>query len=49
VVQAGTRRTGTLGAAILQQKVTDLVDVEGLVREHDPSFFDEAVLQTAGA
>jgi len=32
-------RPGVLGAAVLQGKVTDLLDVHGVIRRNDPSFF----------
>jgi two-component system chemotaxis sensor kinase CheA len=35
-----TPRPGVLGAAVVQGKVTDLLDVHGVIRRHDPSFFD---------
>ena len=31
--------TGVLSSVVIQDRVTDLVDVEGVVRAFDPSFF----------
>ena len=38
-VRHGTPRQGVLGAAVIQGKVTDLLDVHGVIRRNDPSFF----------
>lgn len=38
-VRHRTPRPGVLGAAVLQGKVTDLLDVHGVIRRNDPSFF----------
>jgi two-component system chemotaxis sensor kinase CheA len=35
-------RDGVLGSAVVQQRVTDLLDVQGVVRTVDPSFFAQA-------
>lgn len=46
VPQKPSKQSGLLGSAVIQQKVTDLLDVRGLVRAANPSFFEEeAVLQ----
>ncbi len=46
VPQKPSKQSGLLGSAVIQQKVTDLLDVRGLVRTANPSFFEEeAVLQ----
>lgn len=37
----GARR-GVLGAAVVQGRVTDLLDVHGVIRAIDPGFFDES-------
>jgi two-component system, chemotaxis family, sensor kinase CheA len=37
-VQRSSSQQGVLGAAIVQGKVTEILDVAGLVRAHDPSF-----------
>jgi two-component system chemotaxis sensor kinase CheA len=34
---------GLLGSAVIQQRVTDLLDVHGLIRSLDPTFFDRPV------
>jgi len=38
-VQRESDRMGLLGSAVIQGKVTDLVDAEGVIRAVDPSFF----------
>jgi two-component system chemotaxis sensor kinase CheA len=38
-VRNQTARDGVLGAAVVQGKVTDLLDVHGVIRRTDPSFF----------
>ncbi|MFN0165199.1 MAG: chemotaxis protein CheA [Bryobacteraceae bacterium] len=40
VTKSRTRRRGVLHTAVLQEKVTEFLDVEGLVRAVDPDFFD---------
>ncbi|MFQ5451028.1 MAG: chemotaxis protein CheW [Nitrospinaceae bacterium] len=40
-VKRNSRRKGTLGTVVVQNRVTDLLDAEGIVRENDPSFIDE--------
>jgi two-component system chemotaxis sensor kinase CheA len=42
VVERPGRRSGVLGSALIQQKVTDLLDVEGVVRAAAPEFFEPA-------
>ena len=39
-VRNQTARDGVLGAAVVQGKVTDLLDVHGVIRRTAPSFFD---------
>jgi two-component system chemotaxis sensor kinase CheA len=39
-VRNRTARDGVLGAAVVQGKVTDLLDVHGVIRRTDPTFFD---------
>ncbi len=43
-VQLGTRREGVFGSVVLQQRVTDLLDVRAVLRAADPTFFEETVL-----
>jgi two-component system chemotaxis sensor kinase CheA len=38
-VQRATHREGILASAVIQQPVTDLLDVHGIIRAADPSFF----------
>lgn len=40
-VKTGTGRKGTVGSAVVQGKVTDMVDVEGIILEADPGFYTE--------
>ena len=40
-VQRGANRTGVLGTIVVQDRVTDLLDVENVVRAADPSFMIE--------
>ncbi|HTR22968.1 MAG TPA: chemotaxis protein CheW [Terriglobales bacterium] len=42
VVEQPGRRAGVLGSALIQQRVTDLLDVEGVVRAVEPTFFQQA-------
>jgi len=42
VIESPGRRTGLLGSAVVQQRVTDLLDVQGVVRSAIPEFFQEA-------
>ena len=37
-LQAVGVQRGVLGAAVIQGRVTEVLDVAGLVRAHDPSF-----------
>ena len=46
VCQQPSRQQGLLGSAVIQEKVTDLLDVRSLVRASNPGFFaNEAALQ----
>ena len=40
-IKTGTGRKGTVGSAVVQGKVTDMVDVEGIILEADPGFYAE--------
>ncbi|MGA9354018.1 MAG: chemotaxis protein CheA [Terriglobales bacterium] len=42
VVEHPGRRAGVLGSAMIQQRVTDLVDIEGVVQALEPGFFEHA-------
>jgi two-component system chemotaxis sensor kinase CheA len=44
-VQRRARRAGLLASAVIQERVTDLLDVPALVRRVDSTFFDEATLE----
>lgn len=41
-VKRRANSAGILGSAVIQQRVTDLLDVEGVIRSSDPSFFEQA-------
>ena len=41
-VQRKSEQHGLLGSAVVRGKVTDLLDVQGLVKSVDPSFFEDA-------
>lgn len=38
-VQRVSARDGILGSAVIQQRVTDLIDLESIIRAADPAFF----------
>jgi two-component system chemotaxis sensor kinase CheA len=40
-VKRSLTRKGILGTVVVQDKVTDMIDMEGIVREYDPAFFEE--------
>jgi two-component system chemotaxis sensor kinase CheA len=42
-VKRKAKRHGILGSVVLQNRVTDLVDVEGVIRDTDPTFFERSV------
>jgi two-component system, chemotaxis family, sensor kinase CheA len=42
VQQRESARTGLLGSAVIQGRVTDLIDVRGIIERADPTFFDAA-------
>ena len=42
-VQRESHHTGVLSSVVIQDRVTDLVDIEGVVRAFDPTFFDQDV------
>jgi two-component system chemotaxis sensor kinase CheA len=39
-VQSESNREGVIGSAVIQQRVMDLIDVEGVIRMMDPMFFE---------
>jgi two-component system, chemotaxis family, sensor kinase CheA len=43
VPQQPSKREGLLGSAVIQQRVTDLLDVRGFVRTANPDFFETPV------
>jgi two-component system chemotaxis sensor kinase CheA len=42
VVQRRSPRPGVLGSAVIQQRVTDLLDVHAVMHSTDPTFFETA-------
>ena len=40
-VKRDTRRDGILGSVVIQDKVTDLLDVIGIIRSADPTFYEQ--------
>ncbi len=40
VIKRGVAQKGVLGAAVIQGKVTDMLDVHGVIRAADPTFFE---------
>jgi two-component system chemotaxis sensor kinase CheA len=46
-VKRSAKRSGILGTIVVQNRVTDLVDVEGVLRNTDSSFFEESLALTA--
>ena len=45
-VQRSSNRKGTLGTVVVQGLVTDLLDAEAIVRENDPTFYEDQSLAT---
>lgn len=45
-VKRNSNRKGTLGTVVVQDLVTDLLDAEAIVRENDPTFYDDQPLAT---
>jgi two-component system chemotaxis sensor kinase CheA len=43
-LKQGSKTHGVLGSTVVQGKVTDLLDVEGVIREADPSFYEQALV-----
>ena len=41
-VRRATGRQGVVASAVIQQRVTDLLDMHGIIRSADPSFFEAA-------
>ncbi len=41
-VRRATRRNGIAGSVVIQNRVTDLLDVPGIIRAADPSFYETA-------
>jgi two-component system, chemotaxis family, sensor kinase CheA len=45
VLEHTAERAGILGSAVVQQRVTDLLDVQGVVRTAQPGFFAEMIVR----
>jgi two-component system chemotaxis sensor kinase CheA len=43
-LKRGSGRTGVLGSAVIQKRVTDLLDIHGLIASVMPDYFEEPVL-----
>jgi two-component system chemotaxis sensor kinase CheA len=41
MIKKGSPGQGLLGSVVIQDKVTDLLDVEGVIRQADPEFFEK--------
>ena len=48
-VQRSDRREGILGASVIDGRATDLLDLPGLIRAADPTFFDRPAPVASGA
>ena len=42
-IQKHSGRHGTLGTMVVQGRVTELLDLKGIITTADPNFFNEAV------
>jgi two-component system chemotaxis sensor kinase CheA len=42
-VQHRSSSRGLLGSAVIQQRVTDLLDVHGIIQSADPTFFEQSL------
>jgi two-component system chemotaxis sensor kinase CheA len=42
-LQRRSKRGGILGSAVIQQSVTDMLDVQGIIQTTDPTFFEQAM------
>jgi two-component system chemotaxis sensor kinase CheA len=42
-IKTATHRSGIIGNTVLQGKVTELLDVEQVIRQGDPEFFNQAL------
>ncbi|MGB8480584.1 MAG: chemotaxis protein CheW [Acidobacteriaceae bacterium] len=47
--QRSASRKGVLGSIVVQGKVTEILDVDGIIRDQDPTFFDPEQLMTGVA
>ena len=43
-VKRSTKRDGTVTSAVIQQRVTELLDIQGIIQAADPSFFEMAAV-----
>ena len=47
-VRREVRREGVSGSVVIQDRVTDLLDVPGIIRAADPEFYQAANVITKG-
>ena len=43
-IKKGSAGKGLLGSAVVQSKVTDMLDVEGIIRQADPEFYENQLV-----
>ena len=43
-IKKGSAGKGLLGSAVVQGKVTDMLDVEGVIRQADPEFYENQLV-----
>ena len=41
-IRPESHRSGILGSAVIQQRVTDLLDLQGIISAAEPQFFEQA-------
>ncbi len=46
-IKKGSVGQGLLGSTVVQDKVTDLLDVEGVIRRVDPEFYKNLTVATS--
>ncbi len=47
MIKTGSASAGLVGSAVVQDKVTDLLDVQGVIRQVDSEFFDDRLAETS--
>ena len=48
-IKKGSVGNGLLGSAVIQDKVTDMLDVEGIIRQADPEFYETQLAVASGS